>query len=50
MPEKLQQYHKQARALEERTATILDERIRRALLSAAERWREVAEQIERCER
>ena len=37
-------------ALEDRAVTAPDERIRRALLSAAERWREVAEQIERYER
>jgi hypothetical protein len=49
MSRKADEFRAQARHLEERAETALDENIRSTLLDAARRWRELARNVERFE-
>jgi hypothetical protein len=49
MGEKSDEYRAQARRLEERAETVTSEAIRLTLISVAQRWRDLAQEVERYE-
>lgn len=50
MGEKSREYRAQARQLEERAKIVTNESARSALIATAQLWRQIAREVERCER